>query len=762
MNISITEGLDLMPPQFVDGLDVWSSENGTSGSATYDGAANAGYVPSDQDFGGCLELLKTQATQKLRWTGQTPILPGTYLRITARVKAMSGIFPDVRIAGYAMDGSDNHVSGLVEAGPSVSLDTYGKVIEVSAIVGTGNRDGVDMIWGSGPVYGHFGLDLVGSSGGILRIDDIRIEDITSAFLRDMLDVVDVRDFGAVGDGTTDDRAAFAAADSAAAGRTVIVPAGTYHLGASLTIQNKIRFEGTVSMPASARLALLRNFDLSSYADAFGDEVEGFKKGFQALMNFSDHDSFSLGGRVVNLTEPIDMQAALNDSNSFLIRRVIRDGAFYAQDSGGWDPDVASSSGNYNVNNPVQLTNVVNASQIQPGAQVTGTGVGREVYVKEVNVAAQTVTLSQPLYAPNATQVYTFTRYKYMLDFMGFENLRRLTFTGVEFQMNGYTNGVLLSKEGENFQFKDCFFVKPKNKGITSAGRACQDLHLDRCQFISAEQNIAAVDRVSVGFNVNSNDTKIRDNRFQRLGLSAVLDGTGHQLVGNHVFQGDDLSNAPRLAGIVFTYAPCMSVFTGNYVDNCSIEWTNEHDSQPDFGSEYGFGSLAITGNIFYCSNAISSFRFIRVKPYGSGHFISGLQVNENSFNGGNGIDRVEEWDTTFAGPDKWRFRNITFERNNFNGIAQRTISPVNLEFQQPSNATTWTLNPSNYLPFGGNARTVTSVVAEGEIRNASNNRVNGMPYVVVNAGSTSDLVQLDWQEACRGTVHVTVRVDKPL
>ncbi|MBV7378207.1 glycoside hydrolase family 55 protein [Maritimibacter dapengensis] len=762
MNISITEGVDLMPPQFVDGLDVWSSENGTAGSATYDGAANAAYVPSDQDFGGCLELLKTQATQKLRWTGETPILPGTYLRITARVKAMSGIFPDVRIAAFAMDGSDNHVPGLVEVGSTVTLDTYGKVVEVSAIVGTGNRDGVDMIWGAGPVYGHFGLDLIGSSGGIVRVDDIMIEDVTWAFLREMFDVVDVRDFGAVGDGITDDRPAFAAADAAAAGRTVIVPEGTYLLASSLTISNKVRFEGVVTMPDAARLALVRNFDLPTYADAFGDEVLGFKKGFQALLNFSDHDSFDLGGRVLNLDEPIDMQAALNDADTFLIRRVIRNGVFYAQNTAKWDPEVVTSQATYDPNNPGILTNVANAAQIQPGSQITGNGVGREVYVQEVNVAAQTVTITQGLYGANTTQSYTFTRYKYMLDFMGFEKLRRLTFSDVEFQMNGYTNGILLAKTGENFNFKDCFFIKPKDKGITSAGRACQDLHLDRCQFISAEQSIPATDRVSVGFNVNANDSKIRDNRFQRMGLCGILNGTGHTLVGNHFFQGDDETNAPRLAGIVFSYEPCMSFVTGNYIDNCAIEWTNEHDAKPDFASEYSFGGLTITGNIFYCSNAIASFRFIRIKPYGTGHFLSGFQVNENSFNGGGGIDRVEEWDTTFAGPAKWSFRNITFEQNNFNAVGQRTISPVSLKFDQATNAATWTLDPSQYLPFGGNARQVTSVVAEGKIENSGNNAVFDMPYALVNAGTENNLVQLKWSEAVRGRVVATVRVDNPV
>ena len=264
MNKAITDGLQLMPPAFSDGLGVWSSGDGTPGSDTYDGAANAAVVAGDADFGGCLELQKTDSTQRLRYMGETPILPGCYLRVTARVKAMSGAFPTVRIAGWAGAANNSHVSGVIESGPGTTLSAYGEVVEVQAIVGTGSRAGVDMPWGLDAAYGHLGLNLTGANGGVIRVDDIVIEDITSVFLRDMLSVVDVTDFGAVGDGTTNCHAAFEAADDAANGRRILVPEGEFRINNTLSLNHDVIFEGTLSMPDSAMLLLTKSYDYPTY------------------------------------------------------------------------------------------------------------------------------------------------------------------------------------------------------------------------------------------------------------------------------------------------------------------------------------------------------------------------------------------------------------------------------------------------------------------------------------------------------------------
>lgn len=763
MNKAITDGLVLMPPSFANGLGVWSRENGTPGSATYQGAPDAAFVPADQDFGGALELVKTESVQRLRYMGETPILPGCYLRIRARVKALSGALPSVRIAGWAGGAGGLAVPGLVTTGPTVALTNYGEVVEVSAIVGTGLRTGVDMVWGTAALYGHLGLDFTGPTGGVVRVDDIEIEDITGAFLRTMLDLVDVRDFGAVGDGVTNDRAAFAAADAAAAGRQVFVPAGIYRIGSSLTIESEARFEGTVTMPPSARLILRRNFNLNGYIDAFGDEVEAFRRGFQALLNFSDHESLDLCGRRIEIDAPLDMALAVGNLDSFEVRRVIRNGQINCVGGPGWTTGTATSQASYSAANPLQLTNVANVANVAVGSLVTGTGVGREVYVTERNVAAGTITLSQQLWGAPSSQSYTFSRFRYALDFSGFAQLSRLVLDSIDIQCNGLASGVLLAPSGSIFHIRDCWITRPKDRGVTSHGTGCQDLQIDRCQVISNEQPMPATARTSVALNVNANDAKIRDSRFQRMGTTMVLKGNGHLIVGNHWFQGDEVTDGPRVAGLVFTETNVKSVVTGNYIDNCFIEWTNEHDATPDFGVEFSFGGLSVTGNIFTANDVAPWFSWIVVKPFGSGHFLQGLSVTGNTFKSINGtIDRVERVDASIGGLDFSRTRNVVFSGNTFNGIMQNTINPVTLEFNQATAAVNWVCDVSSYLPFGGWSREVTALVAENPIITGDGGPVFAMPYITTRDGPANNRVRLTWPEPARGRVHITARVDRPI
>lgn len=760
MNKAITDGVLLMPPAFAGGLDVWSSGNGTPGSDSYDGALNAALVPADQDFGGCLELLKTEATQKLRYTGEVPLLPGCYLQIRARVKAISGNLPNVRIAAWAGGAGGAHVGGVVETGPSVSLTTYGQVVEIAAIVGTGTRGGVDMAWGTGALYGHFGIDLTGPSGGIVRIDDIEIEDVTSYFLRDMLGLVDVRDYGAQGDGVSDDAPAFAAADAAANGRRVLVPAGVYHLADSVTFDNLAVFEGTVTMPADKMLVLTKNFDLPAYIAAFGDEELAFRKAFQALLNNADHDSLDLGGRKVAVTGPIDLAAAVPNRTSYATRRVIRNGQFEAMTSAAWDNETISSQATYSPGAPEKLTGVANVANIPIGALVEGNGVGREIYVKSKNVGTQQITLSAPLYDAAGTQTYTFRDFKYLLDFSGFNSLSKFEIAEVELQCNGRCSGLRLAPDGIVFTLRDSYISRPKNRGITSIGEGCQGMLVDQCQFLSDEDSLDVADRVSIALNANANDVKLRNNRATKFLHFAVLGGANSVILGNHFFQGDGVPGGVRSAGLVITDGFCSATIAGNYIDNCSIEWTNELDPAPDFVSGFSFGALSIADNIFLATDVAPWFSFIVVKPHGTGHYLNGVSIRGNKFRSIQGtIDRVDRVDTSFAELDHSRHKAVTFEGNSYHQISAQVANPMRLNHDEATASATWVVDLAGLLPFGGQARGLDSMVAVGPVKTSGNQTRFAMPHVLLQQGSGKDRLHLVWEEAVKGEVALVARMD---
>lgn len=759
MNKAITQGLVLMPPPFSAGLALWSREDGRPGQGSYAGQPNAAFVPADQDFAGCLELQKTLSLQKLRCFQQIPFQPGLYLRVTARVKAISGPLPSVRIAAWAGNSGGSNVASAVQTGPSVALTSYGQVVTVSAILASGNRTGVDMTWGTGPVYGHMGLDLTGPTGGVVRIDDIEIEDVTAIFHSEMFDWIDVRDYGALGDGVTNDWAAFDAADTAAAGRTVVVSPGSYYLASHFTFDNPVKFEGTLVMPLSQRLSCTRDYNLNTYAAAFGSELEGFRRALQVLFYFTDHNTLDLNGRRVELTGPIDV-AALTGLTAFGQRRVLSNGVLTVAPGSAWDTQTVTSVASYSTATPTRLSGVANIAAIPVGARISGTGVGREVYVASKNIGAGTLELSQPLWGGNGTRTYTFRLFKYMLDFSGFQDLWRFEISDMEFSCASVCSAVSLPYAGSLFRFDRCTFQTPRNKAITSIKGGCQGMVVEGCLFNGGGPN--PPDDI-IGFNVNANDSKIRNNRSAYLAHFGIFAGGSHIVMGNHLFPDSRTASPMRRAGFIFTTPNVRGFVIGNYIDHHFIELSNEYDENPNSGSSYTFGGLTISGNLFLYADPSPAFRFITVSPKGSGHSLNGLVVSNNVFRSSQAaLERVEMVDTSNGTLNTGSFRNVVFANNTFTGVSQATVSPIYVEHTQNTASATWVVDATAYLPFTGRSRNVEAVVLEGPLRNAANVVQWAQPYVEVEQGAGNRLVNLQWPSAVKGRAMVTVRCDNPL
>lgn len=748
------------PAPYSEGLEAYSNGNGTPGSPSYATSGNGVFVPADQDFGGALEILKTDSTQRLRYKGQTPIDPGCYVQIKVRLKAISGNLPSVRIAAYAAQSNGSAIPGVVTEGAITPLTAYGEVVEVSAIVGIGNRPGVDMVWGPTADYGHFGIDLLGQNGGVVRVDDIEINNVTNLFLADIVSTVDVRDYGAIGNGTTDDTAAFEAANAAANGRTVLIPEGTFLLNGDVTFDTPVKFVGKVTMPTAAILLLRRNFDLPNYIEAFENEELAFRKAFQALLNNADHESLDLGGRKVGLTEPVDMQAAVPNRTRYETRRAIHNGQLIALTGGDWGTTTITAQATYSPSNARTLTNVANVANIPIGSHVSGAGVGREIYVRGKNVARGELTLNGPLYDAAGTQNFTFRRYKYLLDFSGFEVFAKFILHNIEFQCQELCSGIMLANAGTIFTVRDCFITTPKDRGITSMGGGCQGMFIERCQFLSSENDLPVSQRTSVALNVNANDVKLRNCRSERFRHFAVMTGQNHIIAGNHFFQGDTVNGGIRSAGVVMAEAYASCIFTNNYVDNAFFEWTNERDPSPVFSGGFSFSSMDITSNVFLSGEVATSFSYLVVKPYGAGHFINGLNVAGNRFRSINGfVERVERVDTSFADLNFTRMRNIRFEGNSFHGINSPVVNPHLMEFTQNTDAQTWVVETGPGLPFNGRSVSVDAVVVRGGVRNGANALNFDNPFVRAQQGPAADQVHVIWSEPVRGKIAVTTRMD---
>ena len=125
------------------------------------------------------------------------------------------------------------------------LEDYDPYIPLEATAAAGSVDADDLADQSGDP--GLGADMVGflqsGTGAVGRtvLDKLR-------------DIVTVKDFGAVGDGATDDSGAFALAD--AVGATLVIPPGNYFIDAHTTMSSDLLFlGGTVTVDTGVTLTL---------------------------------------------------------------------------------------------------------------------------------------------------------------------------------------------------------------------------------------------------------------------------------------------------------------------------------------------------------------------------------------------------------------------------------------------------------------------------------------------------------------------------
>lgn len=118
--------------------------------------------------------------------------------------------------------------------------------------------------------------------------------------------------------------------------------------------------------------------------------------------------------------PIDHQEAVATRQGYAVRRVIRNGEFYPRHNTAWENEIVISRGTYASSNPKMLYNLNNIANIKAGSLVESNCVGRKSHMTSVDINSGEATLSEALHDAEGTQDFTFTRFKYMLDFSGLD------------------------------------------------------------------------------------------------------------------------------------------------------------------------------------------------------------------------------------------------------------------------------------------------------------------------------------------------------
>jgi len=760
MSKDITDGITLMPLPFAAGLDRWSCENGRPGEATYADLLEASVITDDPTFGSCLQIVKDQPVTRLRYMGETPLLPGCYLKVKARIKVVSGPLPTVRIAGWPGRAGSGAAADHTTTGPAVVVPALDEVVTVSAIVATAQRTGVDLVWQEA-IFGHFGIDLTGPNGATVVIDAIEITDVTASFQSVQVTAVDVRDFGAVADAATDATEAFRAADQAAQGREVIVPQGVFCIDGDLTMTSIVRFIGTIVQPDGRHFVLQNGLDFSAYCRAFGDPETAFRKAFHAMSFLDEPTDLDLSGAEISLSGPMDLHAASAGRDRLTGVKTLRNGHLRAVPGVAWKPTQVAGIATYDPDDAWSLYDVENIADIQTGSVVTGKGVGREVYVQSVDPATRSLRLSQPLFGDGGTQMFRFERHKYLLDLSGFQEVSNLRFDNVGFECGGVANGILMAPQGRGCALRLCRINRPFGHAVSSAGTGCVGMSVTSCT-LSGNENPSARQE-TVGINLNGNDVKLHDNTITHFTHLAVVSGAGASITGNQFTGGNHVERSRPTGNLILTKPMCATVITANSFTNATLVWTSEHSAAHDDQRRATFGGLTVTGNSFTTNALAHWIRFMRIAPFGAAHILDGLSVVGNVFRSVNGrINRIEAIDTTHGALDLEDLRAVSFASNTFHGVRDPVTNPAHLVHDQRQLSDRWVADTQPHLPFDGLAKWVDSASMVGPVVDDAGHDVHEAPQVDARAGAAGRQAVFRWSKPVAGKLRYQVRMDDPV
>ena len=534
------------------------------------------------------------------------------------------------------------------------------------------------------------------------VDTIQYERDVTATSRGVVDklgdVFSLADYGADPTGVTSANAAFALADTAAllVGGTIVVPAGEFLIDANLSIASPVIYQGRLIVEEGIYYQDSNPLRLSEFLKRHETSEDAFKAMLFALYRSGRPRIADGEGLTVNLSGPINV-AEVTGVTSFSVYHCLT-GFKWQMDEDQAEVEevvvgtaVAESS----------TLSLADTSDLRVGMEVTGTGIGRGVYIKTID-SPTAVTLNVPAWGNGVAQNYTFIDYPFMLDWRDFTSCARLRILDSELQCAGFCSGIIMAFDGIDTVMNRVRFTNIKGRGVVDYWRGSGGLSFDLNDMTFA----AATNADAVGIISTSNDVKVRSNRITTCKHHMIYHGGGVLVSGNHWWGGDN-------AGCIFTGREYKSTIIGNYIDN---NWVELSDEGANLDNSKFLGLINITGNHWTSNNAPSAaWRFIKLAPHVADRPIAEISVTSNTFKdfaNGSVPFRIDGVITTDGSIDADVRTRVFFVANGFKGIGNITADPqtviVVTDEADIDLTDTHDADFDNRLPFEGHCNTVLS------------------------------------------------------
>lgn len=489
--------------------------------------------------------------------------------------------------------------------------------------------------------------------------------------------------------------------------------------------------------------------LSAYAN---NPDSALAAALKELFSGDSSSTLDLEGRTITLNGPVDVAQAAAKTSSSVFCRITNGILTISQDVPNQS---VTKQGQLQA---LALTMTLSSTQgIVRGMHISGPGLSRETYVTEV-INGTDIGINTYAISAQTNQQYTFTKFGYLLDFSGFNQLSRLSIDHVNFSLRGMVSGIMMGSDGIANHIESNWILDPKNRGITDFNSGARGISINNNEMVSNATAYADSLRYPVAITISNNDPKIRSNRIAMFRHAMIIHGGGALITGNHWWQG--VENA-RTAGLIFTGRRVKGLVDGNYVDNNWIELSNESAA----ANTTPIGRISIVGNHFtnaWQGDSAAQFSWIRIAPYTVDAPVAGILVTGNTFISLQAtVLRSESVDATNGSVNLTNFEDVYFSDNTWEKVTYRTYNPLTVQRVIPpgQEITNVVFQTEKAVPFGAQINAVTSV-GLNNMRNPDGTEAY-LPYNSYPGSmlSNKSRMQVRFPTPCSGTITVTGTVN---